>query len=158
MTDPFTYKGSRFHLLGEDYDPDLAEQLSNEKRVTADTPPAFLFHTGDDAAVPVENSTAYYLALREAGVPAELHIYLSGPHGVGLAPDDRVQGVRCFLPGLIASRTGCGSRGYWESESSSKSAPGVSKLQRASGFSASRIASMVSLLGILGNSTEKGRP
>ena len=90
MTDPFTHEGSRFHLLGEDYDLDLADRLSNEKQVTADTPPAFLFHTDDDGPVPADNSVAYYLALRAAGVPSELHIYRSGPHGVGLAPDDPV--------------------------------------------------------------------
>lgn len=90
MTDPFTHQGSRLHLLGEEYDPDLAEQLSNEKQVTADAPPAFLFHTDDDGPVPADNSVAYYLALRAAGVSAELHIYRSGPHGVGLAPDDPV--------------------------------------------------------------------
>ncbi len=90
MTDAFTHPGSRFHLLGEEYDPDLAERLSNEKQVTADTPPAFLFHTDDDDPVPADNSVAYYLALRAAGVPAELHIYRSGAHGVGLAPDDPV--------------------------------------------------------------------
>ena len=83
-------QGVPFPSAGGRLRPRSAEQLSNEKRVNADTPPAFLFHTGDDAAVPVENSTAYYLALREAGVPAELHIYLSGPHGVGLAPADPV--------------------------------------------------------------------
>ena len=88
MTESFAHAGSRLHLLGEDFDPDLAEQLSNEKQVTADTPPAFLFHTDDDGPVPADNSVAYYLALRAAGVPAELHVYQSGPHGVGLAPDD----------------------------------------------------------------------
>ena len=36
-------------------------------------------------AVPAENSVQFYLALRRAGVPAEMHIYRSGPHGVGLA-------------------------------------------------------------------------
>ena len=90
MTDPHTHQGSRLHLLGEDYDSDLADRLSNEKQVTADTPPAFLFHTDDDGPVPADNSVAYYLALRAVGVPAELHIYRSGPHGVGLAPDDPV--------------------------------------------------------------------
>ena len=63
MMDPFTHKGSRFHLLGEDYDPDLAEQLSNEKRVTADTPPAFLFHT--ETTMPRSpRTTAWRITLR----------------------------------------------------------------------------------------------
>ena len=58
--------------------------------MTSKTPPTFLFHTYDDATVPVENSVAFFSALRKAGVPAELHIYEHGPHGVGLALDDPV--------------------------------------------------------------------
>ena len=57
-------------------------------QVTAQTPPTFLFHTTTDATVPVENSVMFYSALRKAGVPAELHIYERGPHGVGLAQND----------------------------------------------------------------------
>lgn len=40
--------------------------------------------------MPVENSVFFYLALRKAGIPAEMHIYLKGHHGVGLAPNDPV--------------------------------------------------------------------
>ena len=61
------------------------ELLSNEKQVTKDTPPTFLFHTDADTGVPAENSVMFYLALRRAGVPAELHIYEQGEHGLGLA-------------------------------------------------------------------------
>jgi acetyl esterase/lipase len=86
----FTHKGSRLNLLGENPDPKLVENLSNELQVTAKTPPTFLFHTTDDGAVPVENSLMFYSALRKAGVPAELHIYEHGPHGVGLAQTDAV--------------------------------------------------------------------
>ncbi|HUS08707.1 MAG TPA: prolyl oligopeptidase family serine peptidase, partial [Bryobacteraceae bacterium] len=50
----------------------------------------FLFHTDGDAGVPAENSVLFYLALRKAGVPAELHIYEKGKHGVGLAPNDPI--------------------------------------------------------------------
>ncbi len=39
--------------------------------------------------MPAENAVRFYLALRHAGVPAELHIYEKGDHGVGLAPADR---------------------------------------------------------------------
>ena len=77
-------------MLGDDPDPKLVENLSNELQVTKDTPPTFLFHTTTDATVPVENSVMFYSALRAAGVPAELHIYERGPHGVGLAPNDAV--------------------------------------------------------------------
>ena len=85
---PFAHQGSKRNLLGENPDPKLVESLSNETQVTAQTPPTFLFHTTTDAAVPVENSVMFYAALRKAGVPAELHIYERGPHGVGLAQTD----------------------------------------------------------------------
>jgi len=90
FTEPFTHKGSRNNLLGPNPDTKLLEDLSNEKRVTQQTPPTFLFHTNEDKGVPPENSIVYYLALRRAGVPAELHIYEKGPHGVGLAQKDPV--------------------------------------------------------------------
>jgi len=61
--------------------------LSKELPVDSETPPTFLVHTGDDR-VPATGSIAFYLALREAGVPAELHIYPSGGHGYGLRPSD----------------------------------------------------------------------
>jgi acetyl esterase/lipase len=84
-SEAFKHTGSCRNLLGENPDPKLADYMSNEKQVTAQTPPTFLFHTGDDPGVPVENSVAFYLALRKVGVPAELHVYQHGPHGVGLA-------------------------------------------------------------------------
>lgn len=88
FTTEYTHQGSKRFLLGENPDPQLVESLSNEKQVTAETPPTFLFHTNEDTGVPPENSVLFYLALRKAGVPAELHIYEHGPHGVGLAPTD----------------------------------------------------------------------
>jgi acetyl esterase/lipase len=90
FTMPYLHQGSRDNLLGKDPDPALIELLSNEKHVTADTPPTFLFHTTDDKTVPVENSVYFYLALRKAGVRAEIHIYEKGSHGLGLAPGDPV--------------------------------------------------------------------
>ena len=88
MTAPWTHAGSKRNLLGEDADPDVARRLSGEQAVTKDTPPTFLFHTNADTTVPPENSVHYYLALRRAAVPAELHIFEKGPHGVGLANDN----------------------------------------------------------------------
>ena len=88
--EPSLHRGSRNALLGDNPDPSLIALLSNERQVTKDTPPTFLFHTSDDPVVPVENSTAFYAALRNAGVPAEMHIYEHGAHGVGLAKDDPV--------------------------------------------------------------------
>jgi acetyl esterase/lipase len=85
-----THMGSRVNLIGKNPDPQLVESLSNEKQVTAGTPPTFLFHTNADSGVLPENSVQFYLALRKAKVPAELHIYEKGPHGVGLAPRDPI--------------------------------------------------------------------
>jgi acetyl esterase/lipase len=85
MEAPYLHLGSRDNLLGEKPDPALAASLSNQTQVTSETPPTFLFHTSDDDVVPVENSIEFYLALRKAGVPAEMHVYLHGKHGVGLA-------------------------------------------------------------------------
>jgi acetyl esterase/lipase len=83
-----THMGSRRNLLGDAPSDALVEKLSTNRQVTARTPPTFLFHTTDDAGVPVENSVQFYLALRRAGVPAEMHLYQHGRHGVGLAPAD----------------------------------------------------------------------
>lgn len=90
LLDPYAHTGSRFYLLGDHPLPDLVLSLSNETQVTPQTPPTFLFHTTEDHTVPVENSVMFYLALRKAGVPAEMHIYLKGHHGVGLAQNDPV--------------------------------------------------------------------
>lgn len=86
----FSHRGSGRNLLGENPDPELRKSLSNDTQVTAETPPTFLFHTGEDKGVPVQNSLVYYRALVEHGVSAELHVYQNGPHGVGLAPGDPV--------------------------------------------------------------------
>ncbi len=85
---PWTHQGSKNALLGPNADPDLAKSLSGEESVTKDTPPTFIFQTNADTTVPAENATYYYLALRKNGVPAEMHIFEKGPHGVGLAMDD----------------------------------------------------------------------
>lgn len=88
MTEAWTHVGSRTALLGANPDPQLAASLSGEKAVTKDTPPTFLFQTNEDTTVPAENAVYYYLALRRAGVPAEMHVFEKGPHGVGLANSD----------------------------------------------------------------------
>jgi acetyl esterase/lipase len=83
---PLAHAGSRKFLLGDTPDAALVTEMSAEKKVTADTPPTFLFTTTDDKTVPVLNSVMFYEALVKAGVSAELHIFQHGPHGVGLAP------------------------------------------------------------------------
>src|SRR6185369_2462939 len=87
MTAAWTHQGSKQNLLGADADSRLAQQLSGELAVTKDTPQTFIFHTNEDTVVPAENSLQYFLALRRAGVPAEMHVFEKGPHGVGLAND-----------------------------------------------------------------------
>ena len=88
MTEAWTHAGSRTALLGANPDAALAQSLSGERVVTKTTPPTFLFQTNEDTTVPAENAVHYFLALRRAGVPAELHVFERGPHGVGLANAD----------------------------------------------------------------------
>lgn len=78
-------KGSIRNLLGEDPSASLLDEVSCEKRVSANTPPCFLWHTGEDAGVPMENSMLFASALRRHGVAFELHVYVKGRHGLGLA-------------------------------------------------------------------------
>ncbi|HVT30164.1 MAG TPA: alpha/beta hydrolase [Lacipirellulaceae bacterium] len=82
---PITHRGSRENLLGKAPDPKVVHSLSNETQVTPQTPPTFIFQTSEDKAVPAENAVSFYLALHKAGVPAELHVFQNGRHGVGLA-------------------------------------------------------------------------
>ena len=111
MTDPFTHKGSRSNLLGKPtgpaepagakgtesktdgapavdpnggYDPALVELMSNELRVTKDTPPTFLVHSSDDNAVPIENSFLFAAALAKHGVPFTFVSFKTGAHGFGM--------------------------------------------------------------------------
>jgi acetyl esterase/lipase len=86
FTTAYTHQGSKNNLLGKNPDQKLVDHLSNENQVTSQTPPTFLMHTNEDSGVPPENSVLFYLALRRAGVPAEMHIYEKGQHGLGLAP------------------------------------------------------------------------
>ncbi len=95
LSSEFGHAGSRRNLLGGNFAPDsyLARQVSTELQIRPDTPPTFLFHTGEDAGVPAENSIRFYLGLREHKIPAEMHIYQKGPHGVGLMPGDPILGT-----------------------------------------------------------------
>jgi acetyl esterase/lipase len=90
FTAEYSHRGSAKNLLGENPAPELLKSLSNETQVTDKTPPTFIFHTEEDTVVPVQNALAYYSALVAHKVPAELHIYQHGPHGVGLAIGDPV--------------------------------------------------------------------
>lgn len=90
MTDPYTHGGSRRNLLGEHPSQDLITLMSNEKQVTAKTPPTFLVASTEDTVVPCENSLLFAMACRKAGVLVELHVYEHGPHGFGLGGNDPV--------------------------------------------------------------------
>lgn len=81
MTDSLTHMGSRNNLLGKEPTPEQIQLFSNELHVTKNTPPSWLTHTGDDTAVPVENSIRFYQALVKKKVPAEMHVYPKGNHG-----------------------------------------------------------------------------
>lgn len=61
---------------GMEFNPDIP--------VTKETPPTFLVQAEDDHTANVENAVEYFLALKRAGVPTELHIYAEGGHGFGL--------------------------------------------------------------------------
>jgi len=93
MLPPYAHEGSVENLLGKSASTELRKQMSNELNVTSQTPPTFLFSTSADTLVPPENTVQFYLALRKAGVPAEMHIFERGPHGVGLNLEDPVLGV-----------------------------------------------------------------
>jgi acetyl esterase/lipase len=79
-----THKGSKLNLLGAEPNQQQIELYSNEKHVTADTPPTFIMQAEDDKTVPVQNGLMFYEALLKAGAKAEMHLYQSGGHGFGL--------------------------------------------------------------------------
>lgn len=86
MEEKISHKGSVVGFLGDNRsDEKLVKAFSNDKQVWRHTtPPAFILYAGDDLAVPpLTNGLPYYIALRKAGVPAELHVYPDGGHGFG---------------------------------------------------------------------------
>lgn len=86
-------------LVGEHPTQAMINEISIDRRVTKSTAPSFIFSTGEDLQVSSLSSTAYYDALKRAGVPAELHIFERGGHGVGLG-----QALKT-LPGLSVLET-----------------------------------------------------
>jgi acetyl esterase/lipase len=93
MLPPYSHEGSVENLLGKNPGTEARQQMSNELNVTAQTPPTFLFSTSTDTVVPSENTVNFYLALRKAGVPTEMHVFERGPHGVGLDLEDPVLAI-----------------------------------------------------------------
>lgn len=84
----FGHHGSMVNLIGENPPEPLRMSLSNELQVTRETPPCFLWHTANDQGVPVENSLQFASALSRCKVPYALHVFPTGPHGLGLAAND----------------------------------------------------------------------
>ena len=89
FVETFKHQGSCDNLLGEGAPVTLRKALSAETQVKPDTPPCFLWHTAEDAGVPMENSFAYASALRREKIPCELHVYPHGAHGLGLGTSFR---------------------------------------------------------------------
>ncbi len=83
MDASFTHAGSRTNLLGENPSQELTDRFSNEKRVDASTPPAFIIFAADDKVVPPANGFRYAEALTRHGVPVTFLLYPTGGHGFG---------------------------------------------------------------------------
>jgi len=76
--------GNMEALVGDNPSPETLDKISYARHVTKDTSPSFIYSTTGDQTVNSLNATAYYDALKRAGVPAELHIFELGPHGTGM--------------------------------------------------------------------------
>lgn len=81
---PHINQGTFINLLGDTPEQDTLDFLDCPQHVTSDTPPCFLWSTGEDSVVPVENTLNFAAALSRNRVPYDLHIYHKGSHGLGL--------------------------------------------------------------------------
>jgi acetyl esterase/lipase len=79
-----THQGSKDNLIGKNASQELVDLYSNEKQVTADTPPTLIVMAEDDRTVPIENALLFYSAMVKAKVKGEMHIYQAGGHGFGI--------------------------------------------------------------------------
>ena len=80
-----THQGSFRRLAGtEEFSLEASKPFSLDLHVSDTTPPAFLWHTFNDATVPVQNSLSFAEAMQRVGVPFELHIFPNGRHGLSL--------------------------------------------------------------------------
>lgn len=84
MDDDIGHPGSRHELMGDHPNPETRQHYSLHTQVRSDTPPCFLLHASDDAAVKVENSVVFWHALKSHRVPTELHLFERGGHGFGV--------------------------------------------------------------------------
>lgn len=84
MRDEIDHPASRQALIGVQPDAAQIAHYSLEQRVDSQTPPTFLLHAVDDPTVKVENSVVMFTALRQRGVPVEMHLFEQGKHGFGI--------------------------------------------------------------------------
>lgn len=105
FTTKYAHRFSRKLFCGtDDIDPEFARNYSSELQVTTFTPPTFLVHADDDTGVPPENSVLFYMALRQAAVPAEIHIFQKGGHGFGTGSDKpHLEGWTTLLKNWMAN-------------------------------------------------------
>jgi acetyl esterase/lipase len=111
MEKSITHWGSRVNLLGDAPSPELVKHYSNELQVNSETPPAFMVHSLDDGAVPVQNSINYALAMHKSNIPCELHIYQTGGHGYGMGKSKNTESTwteACYkwleMNGLLSTK------------------------------------------------------
>ena len=85
----FSHKGSFYNLCGtKEPTPEQLARFELEKHVSADTPPAFIWHTFNDKVVDVQNALTFAQKLKDNAIPFELHIYPEGDHGLSLCNEE----------------------------------------------------------------------
>jgi acetyl esterase/lipase len=84
MDDSIPRPGNMESLVGDNPSPETLDKISFARHVTKETSPSFIYSTTGDQTVNSMTATAFYDALKRAGVPAELHIFELGPHGTGM--------------------------------------------------------------------------
>lgn len=103
----FAHNGSFENLLGTENTSEMRTDLSLEQCVTADCPPCFLWHTANDASVPVENSLLFAQALSRYNIPFALHIFPEGVHGLSLANESSATAPEQVVPAAAQWITLC---------------------------------------------------
>lgn len=106
-----THGGSRKNLLGDAPDEDMARQLSGELAAHENVPPLFIWHTWEDKAVKLEPILELCLKLKSLERPYELHVYETGPHGLGLGVRP-YEPTKTLHPWTVECRRWLASRGF----------------------------------------------
>ena len=89
---PHAHEVCAQEISGGEVTKEKIAQYSCEKNVTENTPPAYIWTTFDDDCVDSENSLMMAAAMKEAGIPFELHIFSKGPHGLATADPETSRG------------------------------------------------------------------